>query len=61
LPPGAAITAIRDVVYFHGQGIGRALLVLGVWILAGIAIVVALQVLRARTSSVPVPARPVPA
>jgi hypothetical protein len=61
LPPGAAITAIRDVVYFHGQGIGRALLVLGVWILAGIALVVALQVLRARTSSVPAPARPVPA
>jgi hypothetical protein len=56
-----AITAIRDVVYFHGQGIGRALLVLSVWIAAGTAAVVTLYVVRARTSSAPAPAQPVPA
>jgi hypothetical protein len=61
LPPGAAITATRDVVYFHGQGIGRALLVLSLWIVAGTAVVVTLYVLRARTSPVPAPAQPVPA
>ena len=61
LPPGAAITAIRDVVYFHGQGIGRALLVLSVWTVAGTAVVVTLYVLHARTSSAPAPAQPVPA
>ena len=61
LPPGAAITAIRDVVYFHGQGIGRALLVLSLWIVAGTTVVVTLHVLRARPSSAPAPAQPVPA
>jgi hypothetical protein len=29
LPPGAAVTAMRDVVYFHGYGATRALIVLG--------------------------------
>jgi hypothetical protein len=61
LPPGAAITATRDVVYFHGQGIGRALLVLSLWIVAGTAVVVTLYVLSTRTRSAPAPAQPVPA
>jgi hypothetical protein len=29
LPPGAAVTAMRDMVYFHGYGATRALIVLG--------------------------------
>jgi hypothetical protein len=29
LPPGAAVTAMRDVVYFHGYGATRGLIVLG--------------------------------
>jgi Protein of unknown function (DUF3533) len=48
LPPGAAVTAMRDVVYFDGHGAGPALLVLAVWALAGIAIVFTVHGIRAR-------------
>jgi hypothetical protein len=61
LPPGAAITALRDVVYFHGHGISRALIVLGIWVAAGAAVVAVVQVRRARTSFASASARPVPA
>jgi hypothetical protein len=47
LPPGAATTAIRDVVYFHGHGTSGALLVLGIWAVAGATVVIAVNVLRA--------------
>jgi uncharacterized phage infection (PIP) family protein YhgE len=61
LPPGAAITASRDVVYFHGQGISRALIVLGIWVAAGAAVVAVVQIRRARTSVASASARSVPA
>jgi hypothetical protein len=35
LPPGAAVTAMRDVVYFHGYGATRALIVLGSYAVLG--------------------------
>ena len=61
LPPGAAITAVRDVVYFHGYGISRALIVLSIWIAAGAAVVVGVHIRSARTSSVSTSAQSVPA
>jgi hypothetical protein len=61
LPPGAAVTAIRDVVYFHGQGISRALIVLSIWVAAGAAIVVAMQIRREAASSAAASAQSVPA
>ena len=48
LPPGAATTAMRDVVYFHGHGMGYALLVLGLWAVLGATFVVTVHILRAR-------------
>jgi hypothetical protein len=48
LPPGAATTAMRDVVYFHGHGMAYALVVLGLWTLIGAAVVVTVNLLRAR-------------
>jgi hypothetical protein len=48
LPPGAATTAMRDVVYFHGHGMTHALLVLGMWAILGVTVVVTVTVLRAR-------------
>jgi hypothetical protein len=49
LPPGAATTAMRDVVYFHGHGMTNALLVLGLWAAIGAAVAVTVNILRART------------
>lgn len=48
LPPGAATTAMRDVVYFHGHGMAYALLVLCLWAILGATVVVTVNVLRAR-------------
>jgi hypothetical protein len=48
LPPGAAVTAMRDVVYFNGHGAGPALLVLAIWALAGTAIVFTVHGIRSR-------------
>jgi hypothetical protein len=48
LPPGAATTAIRDVVYFHGHGMTHALVVLDVHATLGAAVVIAVNTLRAR-------------
>jgi hypothetical protein len=50
LPPGAAITAMRDVVYFHGHGMTDALLVLGGYAILGAAVVVTVHIHRARTT-----------
>ena len=38
LPAGATMSALRDVVYFNGDGLGGPLLVLGLW--AALAVVV---------------------
>jgi hypothetical protein len=48
LPPGAATTAMRDVVYFHGHGMTHALIVLGLYAVLGAALAFTVRVLRAR-------------
>ncbi len=48
LPPGAAVTAMRDVVYFDGRGIGQALFVLSAYVVFGAAMVVAVRLWRSR-------------
>jgi hypothetical protein len=48
LPPGAATTAIRDVVYFHGHGMTYPLVVLSLWIVLAATLVVTVNILRAR-------------
>jgi hypothetical protein len=47
LPPGAAVTAMRDVVYFHGYGATRALIVLGSY--AALGAILAIIADRIRT------------
>ena len=49
LPPGAAMTAMRDVVYFHGHGMTHALLVLSIYAILGATTVFTLQILRTPT------------
>ena len=39
LPPAAAISAVRNVVYFDGNALGRPLLVLAAWAVAGVVLV----------------------
>jgi hypothetical protein len=48
LPPGAATTAMRDVVYFHGHGMANALIVLGTYAVLGAIIVFTVSTARAR-------------
>ena len=38
LPPGAAVTSLRDVVYFHGHGSSRELILLAVSAVLGAAV-----------------------
>jgi hypothetical protein len=52
LPPGAATTAMRDVVYFHGHGMTHALLVLGAYAILGTIVVITVNTLRARAKAV---------
>jgi hypothetical protein len=48
LPPGAAVTSMRDVVYFHGHGSFHALVVLAIYaVLGGVAAMIAYK-LRVR-------------
>jgi hypothetical protein len=39
LPPGAGITAVRSVAFFDGAAIGQPLLVLAIWLVAGLLLV----------------------
>jgi Protein of unknown function (DUF3533) len=48
LPPGAAVTSMRDVVYFHGHGSAHALIVLAVYTVLGAAVAMIVYRLRAR-------------
>jgi hypothetical protein len=48
LPPGAATTAMRDVVYFHGHGMTNALVVLSLWAVLGAAVAITVNTLRTR-------------
>jgi hypothetical protein len=47
LPPGAATTAIHDVVYFHGYGATMALVALGAYAILGAASAISINALRA--------------
>jgi hypothetical protein len=48
LPPGAAVTSMRDVVYFHGHGSSHGLMVLTVYTVLGAAVALIAYSLRAR-------------
>jgi hypothetical protein len=48
LPPGAAVTSMRDIVYFHGHGSSDALIVLGVYAVLGAAVAMTAYRLRTR-------------
>jgi hypothetical protein len=61
LPPGAATTAMRDVVYFQGHGATGALLVLATYAVLGAIAAVAAYKLRDRAKSAPSPSQPAPA
>jgi hypothetical protein len=47
LPDGAAVTSMRDVVYFHGHGSSHALITLALYAIIGAGI--ALSVYSTRT------------
>jgi hypothetical protein len=49
LPPGAAVTSLRDVVYFHGHGSTHALIVLALYALVGFAVATGVYRFRAST------------
>jgi len=51
LPPGAGTTAMRNVVYFHGHGTTRALLVLAGYVVLGATAAIAAGRLRTRTTN----------
>jgi hypothetical protein len=48
LPPGAAVTSMRDVVYFNGHGSSRALIVPAVYAVLGAGVAMIAYRLRAR-------------
>jgi hypothetical protein len=51
LPPGAAVTSMRDVVYFNGHGSSQALIVLAVYAVLGAAVAMIAYSLRTRAGS----------
>jgi hypothetical protein len=51
LPPGAAVTSLRDVVYFHGHGSSHELTVLAVYAVLGAAVALITYRLRARSGT----------
>jgi hypothetical protein len=50
LPPGAAVTSLRDVVYFHGHGSLLALIVLALYALVGFGVAAGVYRLRVHES-----------
>jgi hypothetical protein len=58
LPPGAAVTAMRDVVYFHGYGATRALIVLGSYAVLGAILAIITDRIRPVRPLSPPAARP---
>jgi hypothetical protein len=48
LPPGAAVTSLRDVVYFNGHGASHALIVLAFYAVLGAGVAMTADRLRAR-------------
>lgn len=52
LPPGAAVTSMRDVVYFNGHGSSQALIVLAVYAVLGAAVAMIAYRLRGGEATV---------
>jgi hypothetical protein len=52
LPPGAAVTAMRDAAYFHGYGATRPLLVLGIYAVLGAILAIIADRIRPGTRPV---------
>jgi hypothetical protein len=48
LPPGAAVTSLRDLVYFNGHGASPGLIVLTVYAVLGAGVAITADRLRAR-------------
>lgn len=46
LPSGAGVTALIDIEYFGSRHLGPVLLALGLWIVVGLLLIIALPVLR---------------
>jgi hypothetical protein len=55
LPPGAAVTCMRDVVYFNGHGSTHALVVLALYAVLGAAVALIVYRLRVRPEAATVP------
>jgi hypothetical protein len=55
LPPGAAVTSMRDVVYFNGHGSIHAVIVLAVYAVLGAGVAMIAYKLRARSEAATVP------
>ena len=51
LPPGAAVTSMRDVVYFNGHGSSHGLIILAVYAVLGGAVAMVVYRLRSRTAA----------
>jgi hypothetical protein len=51
LPPGAAVTSMRDVVYFNGHGSSHALIVLALYAVLGGAVAMIARRLRTRAAA----------
>ena len=58
LPPGAAVTSMRDVVYFHGHGSARALIVLALYAILGAGLAMAAYSWRGRPEAATVAPSP---
>ena len=56
LPPGAALTSMRDVVYFNGHGSSHALIVLAIYAVLGAGVAMIAYRLRARAGAATVAA-----
>jgi hypothetical protein len=48
MPNAAIVSAVRDVIYFSGDGLGHPLLVLGIWIAAALAVLSGVDLLHMR-------------
>jgi hypothetical protein len=51
LPPGAAVTSLRDIVYFNGHGASHALIVLTVYAVLGAGVAMTADRMRARRAA----------
>ena len=48
LAPGAATTALRDIVYFHGHGATRELLMMAAYAILGAFVALIVHAVRSR-------------